>query len=484
MLQRKSRRELVDEANILGTSFSCVYHNHITYIPADCVTGSVTVTPPVPTRMWLPLTQRKLRELAALQFNTMFGNETELRDFGYMVEQASVPDSSEPSSLLIRTRHGLRELKEDGKLHPVTGVFIPNTLPVILNDDSEDKAEVLRVLTEWLDSEEEATSLLRHCATALAPHWSAVKYVLLIGDGRNGKSLLLSMLRKLFGPDNCSHVTRQNMSEKGQEVLELQGKLLNIVFDGTNEYLKDSANEKSLVAGEPVGVRQLYRVAQTIVQTNGLFIEGLNKEPKAKDKSSALQARLVRFWFPNTYPLNPGFHDTMTSERMVGALLSLLIEHYVSKQDVATMLAPTRMSIQMQMTYMLTNSVALQFIQHTAVNDPLGVDSLVGLTVEEMADRFKSWRISENDLQTWSQQEVIGMFRPLVLVERKSKRTAEGIVKIRIVTGFKEEVQLMLETQKELEVIEDELVDGGVHQDAQAQGTSSLAEGGVQHVVE
>lgn len=455
MLQRKTRRELVDEANLLGTSFSCVYHNHLTYIPADCVTGGVTVTPPVSQRMWLPLTQRKLRELAALQFNTMFGNETELRDFGYMVEQASAVDTSEPSSLLIRTRHGLQELKEDGKLHPVTGSFIPNTLPVILNETSEDKDEVLRVLTEWLDSDEEATSLLRHCATALAPHWSAVKYVLLIGDGRNGKSLLLSMLRKLFGPDNCSHVTRQNMSEKGQEVLELQGKLLNIVFDGTNEYLKDSANEKSLVAGEPVGVRQLYRVAQTIVQTNGLFIEGLNKEPKAKDKSSALQARLVRFWFPNTYPLNPKFHDIMTSDRMVGALLSLLIDHYVSKQDVATMLAPTKMSIQMQMSYMLSNSVALQFIQHLAVDDPLGADTLLSLTVEEVADRFKSWRISENDLTAWSQPDVIAMFRPLLVVERKSVRTATTVGKVRVVTGFKEEVQLMLETNKELEEVSD-----------------------------
>lgn len=449
-LQRKTKAELANEANVLGTSFACVHHNQITYIPADCATGSVLVTPPPDQRMWLPLTNRKLRDLAAQQFGTMFNNESELRDFGFMVEQVAAPNDTKMSSLLVRTPQGLRELKEDGLLYPASGVFIPNTMPIMLNTDEADKLEVMKVLTEWLDSEEEAISLLRHGATALAPHWSAVKYVLLIGNGRNGKSLFLSMMRKLFGVDNCSHVTRQNMSEKGQEVLELQGKLLNIVFDGTNEYLKDSANEKSLVAGEVVGVRPLYKVAQTYVQTNGLFMEGLNKEPKTKDKSSALQARMVRFWFPNVYKLDPEFHDHMLSDRMVGALMSLLIDHYVKKTEVAVMLAPTKMSMQMQMAHMLANSMALQFIHWVDSNDPLGLESLIGEPIETMAARFKSWRLSENDLAVWPDQDVIALFRPLVTTDRKSQRIGEKVVKARIISGFTEEVQLMLEAQQEI----------------------------------
>ena len=80
----------------------------------------------------------------------------------------------------------------------------------MLNEDVADKDRVFGVITEWLDSEEEAHSLLHHLATALAPGWSAVKYVLLLGEGRNGKSLLMKMLHQMIGWDNVSSVTRQN----------------------------------------------------------------------------------------------------------------------------------------------------------------------------------------------------------------------------------------------------------------------------------
>ena len=436
---------------MLAVSFSCVRYNGVTYIPADYETRDDSVTPPGDRKIWIPLTRKALQQKAAIQFDTLFNSDSELANFDFMVAQCAIQYMTQADSLLIKTKDGLRELKEDGQLHEPTGRFVPNALPILLNEDPDDKTEVMCVLTEWLNSEEEAVALLRHMATALAPGWSAVKYVLLLGDGRNGKSVLLSMLESVLGIENRSTVSRQEISEKSPVVTELLGKLVNVVYDGVAVYLKDSGHEKSLIAGEPVGIRRLYSSELTVVQTNALFMEGLNKEPKSSDKSSALQARITRFWFPNVYPDDLLFREQMLSEKILGAFLSLLIDNYVKKADKAVMLAPTRTSINLQLEHMLANSMGMQFIAHLEMTDPLGANSLIDLTAAEMTSKFQSWRIKEGDISVWSETAVIELFRPVLVTERKSKRIAGTVKKIRVVTEFKKETLLFMESLNEEE---------------------------------
>jgi len=115
------------------------------------------------------------------------GGTTELRDFGQLIGV-------------------LAELRPDGELHEPSQEFCPYFIPAPVNDDPDAKATVLATITEWLDGNpEDAESLLSHIATALAPHWSAVKYVLLIGEGRNGKS---AIPERAFSSGGCSGLRR------------------------------------------------------------------------------------------------------------------------------------------------------------------------------------------------------------------------------------------------------------------------------------
>lgn len=444
----KTTRERSQEAVTLATSFSLVRHNHVTYIPTDFETGDDSVTPAPERTVWKPMSLTTVQRKALAQFDTLFNTVAEEASFYYMVAQASMQHTEPANSLLVRTQDGLKELRSDGQLHEPTGQFVPNYLPVMLNEDPDDKAELMDVLTEWLSSEEEAVALLRHLATCLAPDWSAVKYVLLLGDGRNGKSVLMGMLQSLFGWENCSHVTRQDISKSSPVVTEVLGKLVNIVYDGVAEYLKDSGNEKSLIAGEPVAIRMLYSSQPTMVHTNALFIEGLNKEPKSSDKSSALQSRIIRFWFPNTYKDDLLFKERMHSDRMVGALLSLLLDNYVRKQDKAVMLAPTATSLALQLEHMHANSLALQFVSHVEHTDPLGADSLIGQDFAKLYAAFQSWRIKEGDLSTWSEPDVHELFRPTLVTDRRSKRVDGKPRKVRVVTAFKPETTAYLASLK------------------------------------
>lgn len=448
MLELKTKKELSQEAFKLARSFAMVRYRHITYMPADYETHDTTITPAPDRTIWVPLNRAKIQRQAAEQFDTMFATESELSSFEFMVAQSANRHDGECNTLLVRTTEGLRELQEDGQLHEVTGGFVPNTLWPMLNTEQEDKQEVLDTIVEWLDSEEEAHSLLRHLATALAPGWSAVKYVLLLGEGRNGKSVLMKMLQSIFGWDNCSNVTRQEIAAASPTVAELNGKLLNVVFDGRAEYVKDSGMEKSLIAGEVIPIRKLYESVPTPVQTNALFVEALNREPKSTDKSMALQKRLVRFQFPNVYAQDHRFEARMLSEQMLGAFLALLIDHYVHRDDVAEKLAPTRKGVELQLEHMFINSLGLQFLRHVEETDPMGTAGLIGADLSDVVKTYQAWRIKENDLGGWAEPDVATLLQPLLNIERKSKRVGGKPRKIKVVTSLKAEALAFIDTLK------------------------------------
>ena len=450
MATTKTESQLVVESETLATSFEYVHFNGVLYAPTDFETEDDSVLPPVERKCWRPMDARRIQLKARSQFDTLFGKDAQLKDFIYKVKQAAQQIDGSPQALLIKTKDGLKVLKDDGTLADPDGSFVPNTLRPVLNEDQADKDELLAIITDWLgDEKEEAISLLRHLATALAPHWSAGKYILLIGNGRNGKSVLTSMMQELFGVDNCSSITRQMISESNPAMHMLNGRLLNLVFDGPASWIKDSGNEKSLITGEPVLLRRLYENDGTVVRTNALFIESLNKEPKSSDKSSALQERLVRFWLPNRYADNPAFLAKMRSERMLGALLSLLVDHYVQKDDIAVMLAPTARAMELKLQHMEDNSVALQFLLYMEQEDPFGAEAVFDMPFDEVAQKFSSWRVKLNDLTTWDKNSVFDEFRPFILSDRKAQRVNGQPRKVRYITGFTKEARDLLDNMKE-----------------------------------
>jgi hypothetical protein len=195
-----------------------------------------------------------------------------------------------------------------------------------------------------------------------------------------------------------------------------------------------------------VPIRLLYESTPTIVRTNALFIEGLNREPKSNDKSSALQKRLVRFAFPNVYALNHKFEKKMLADKMLGAFLSLLVDHYVREDEVAEKLAPTQKAMELQLEHMYVNSLSLQFLKYLEESDPLGVKGLLGEPMAKIVPAFQSWRIKENDLGTWAEPDVLALFQPLINSERRSVRIDNKPRKVRIATSLKPEASAFIES--------------------------------------
>ena len=445
MLKNMSKPELTQLANDMASGYAIVKYNHMLYLPVHYRTLDLQDPLPPEERVWIQLPAANLFDLANQTRKVMFYSDSEKTSFYGMVEQAAQRVDATPGTVLVVKDGVLRELRADGDLHEPTQEFCPHFIPIPINDDKDTKVEVLATITEWLDdNEEDAQSLLYHLATVLATHWSAVKYVLLIGEGRNGKSVLLKMLVDLLGEHNVSHVTRQDMAASKSTCLELQDKLVNIVMDGSSSYLKDSGPEKSLTAGETTPIRGLFRSLNTPVRTNGLFLEGLNREPKTGDKSLALQKRLVRFQFTRVYELDYTFEAHMRSEPVLGAFLSLLLDHYVKQSEVHSALRPTLTSQMLQIEQMHSNHKGLQFIAHVEEESMLGANGLIGELLPTVAKEFKSWRFREGDPASWGDKDIEQLLLPLFTTERKSKRINGRVAKVRIITGFSTETAQLI----------------------------------------
>lgn len=409
----KTKPQLAEAARTLAQSYELVQRTSTTFIPVHWETGEWDPVPPVGERVWVPLSREDKMNMCNQKMGLLFANDGEYRSFDYMLRQLARQDRSEPRGVLIKTDQGLKLLDEQGDLVDHDGSFVANFVQPWLNTSEVDKAVVYETIRQWVGGgKDEVESLLHHLATALAPHYSAVKYVLFLGKGRNGKSLLITMLEMVIGAENTSNITRQMMSEKATTLTELNDKLLNLVFDGEATYLRDNSMEKTLVAGEKGIVRLLYESGTTPVRTNALFVEGLNTEPKSQDKTSALQKRLVRFQFPNVYAKDVAFEKTMTSEKTLGAFLSLLIDHYVKETELADKLSLTKQSQILQSAQVFAGSAVLQFVEQLEYSNPGSLDVMDrgDYPVDSFLQSFRPW-MEEQGLDGRSDVELTRMMQ-------------------------------------------------------------------------
>ena len=138
-LELKAKAAQAEAARTLSRSFELVQHHSTTYIPADWQTEDVEPLPPPDRRIWLPLTRKDKLLLANRKSNILFASDGELASFDYMLRQFADEDFTRPQDIFVRTPEGLRVLSENGVLEEPDGVFRPNFLRPMLNQDKDAK---------------------------------------------------------------------------------------------------------------------------------------------------------------------------------------------------------------------------------------------------------------------------------------------------------------------------------------------------------
>lgn len=118
------------------------------------------------------------------------------------------------------------------------------------------------------------------------------KALVLVGNGSNGKSVFMDVLKYLAGQGNYSTLSMGHEINKLENRYQLDGKLFNISEETPNNAMMDSTVFKALVSGGEVQARKLYCDAYSM-RNKAKIIMACNKLPSTNDLSFGMFRRLL-----------------------------------------------------------------------------------------------------------------------------------------------------------------------------------------------
>ncbi|MEH6940792.1 DNA primase family protein [Bacillus sp. JJ722] len=152
---------------------------------------------------------------------------------------------------------------------------------------------------------------------------------ILTGDGSNGKSSYLKIIRKLIGSDNASSLDLNELDQRFKTA-ELFGKLANIGDDIGKGYIKDSSIFKKLSTGETLNVERKGKDPFDFTNYAKLIFSA-NEMPRINDFSDGLGRRLQIVPFkakftPNDEDYDPFITDKLLSNESMQYVLNLALK--------------------------------------------------------------------------------------------------------------------------------------------------------------
>lgn len=152
---------------------------------------------------------------------------------------------------------------------------------------------------------------------------------ILTGDGSNGKSSYLKIIRRLIGSDNASSLDLNELDQRFKTA-ELFGKLANIGDDIGKGYIKESSIFKKLSTGETLNVERKGKDPFDFTNYAKLIFSA-NEMPRINDFSDGLGRRLQIVPFkakftPNDDDYDPFITDKLLSDESMQYVLNLALK--------------------------------------------------------------------------------------------------------------------------------------------------------------
>lgn len=144
------------------------------------------------------------------------------------------------------------------------------------------------------------------------------KALILSGDGSNGKSVFMDLLKYMAGEGNYSTLSMGKEITRLENRYQLDGKLFNISEETPTNAMIDNSIFKALVTGGEVQARKLYCDAYSMKNT-AKIIMACNELPSTQDLSYGMLRRLLIAPFNATFTkhiegFDPFIRDKLISE--------------------------------------------------------------------------------------------------------------------------------------------------------------------------
>ena len=250
----------------------------------------------------------ELCELMCLQIKTHELNEV----VGHIKRRTYVDRSKFDSNIdVLNLRNGLLNIQSK-ELQPHTPEHLSLVqMPTEYKPDAE-CPKILEFFNEVLrpDEVEVMFRLIGYC---LHENCEYEKAAMFYGTGANGKGVVIRIIERFLGEDNCSHRSLQHLDTNRFAVADVCGKLVNTFADLKSVKLSETGNFKMLVSGDSISGEHKFENSFKF-RNFAKLIFSANEIPESDDKSDAFYRRWLIFHFDKKFV--GGKEDTKLLEKL------------------------------------------------------------------------------------------------------------------------------------------------------------------------
>ncbi|MGF3573668.1 MAG: phage/plasmid primase, P4 family [Candidatus Bathyarchaeia archaeon] len=231
----------------------------------------------------------------------------------------------EPANL-VPLKNGVLDLETlELKPHSPEYMFF-NLLPLEYNP-SADCPNIKKFLGE-IAAEGDATILLEILGYCLYRNYPIAKALMLVGEGSNGKSTFLSLVKTFLGAENVSGRCLQELEVNRFAKADLHNKLANIYSDLPDKSLHRTGIFKMLTGGDLITAEKKFLSSFNFVNYAKLLFS-CNKVPEVYDDTDAFFRRWIIIVFPNKFvgeKSDPNMLSKLTTPNELSGLLNLALD--------------------------------------------------------------------------------------------------------------------------------------------------------------
>jgi putative DNA primase/helicase len=143
------------------------------------------------------------------------------------------------------------------------------------------------------------------------------KALMLLGEGGNGKGVLLSVLQAFLGNgENVTSMKIQQLMGENYYTADLFGKVANVCNDIEKDAIKHTGNLKEIISGDEISARSIYG-KPIHFKPRCKLIFSTNAPPKVSDDSDGWHRRWIYLTFPNKFTDELGNKDPDLRSKLI-----------------------------------------------------------------------------------------------------------------------------------------------------------------------
>jgi len=325
----------------------------------------------------------------------------------------------EPPLNLINLKNGVLDI-ETGQLHPHDPQLWFTSVIDVQFDPNAKCPNFTRFLSEILPPESHPTIEELFGYTLYRSNY-ARRAFMFVGQGNNGKSLLLDILTRWIGEENVSNKSLQDLEFNRFSVARLLGKHVNVSADLPQTPLGKSEVFRALTGGDFLEAERKHRDSFSF-QPYAKLIFSTNKLPPVRDDEvDAFFKRWVILEFPYRFEDDPAKRkeilDSCTTEEEKSGILNWALEGLRRLLQTGKFTADEGDSAKIRDRWMRETNPAYDFLTTHVERDPTGA-----IMKKNLWTRYLTWR-EEQGLPTIERQnEFSQLVQALFRAESKRVR--------------------------------------------------------------